>query len=132
MHRFKNASESQNILPLFSTEEAAIINKAVLSLHSDHPQKTVLLNKLRILAEPGHLVELITDAKTSRMVSLLMEAIRHRKRVILHHYHSPSSDTVLDRITDPIGFSINMKYLYAFDPEHQKVVQFKPERIGRV
>jgi len=131
-HRFKSLPESQNLLPLFSAEEAAVINNAVLSLHSDHPQKAVLLKKIRILAKPEQLVELITDAKTSKAVSLLMEAIRQRKRVILHHYHSPSSDTVLDRVADPIGFSINMKYLHAFEPEHQKVVQFKPERIGRV
>jgi len=131
-HRFRNSAEVENLLPLFSEEEAAVVNKAVLSLHSGHFQKVALLKKLRILSGSGHISELITNAKTSRAVSLLLEAIRGRKRVILHHYHSPSSDTVLDRAADPIGFSINMKYLYAFEPEHQKVVQFKPERIGRV
>lgn len=131
-YRFKNAPESQNILPLFSAEEAAVINKAVLSLHPDYPIKTGLLKKLRIMADPSHLSELIVDAHASGIISSLLEAIRGQKRVILQNYHSPSSDTLLNREVDPLGFSINMKYLYAFDPDHQKTVQFKPERIGRV
>lgn len=130
--RLKHSSGSLSILPYFTVDEAAVVNKAILSLHSSHPHKAGLLKKLKLMADTSHLAEVIVDAHTAANTTALMAAMREQKRVVLHHYHSPNSDTVINRTVDPLGFAANMKYLYAFDPEHRKVVQFKPERIGRV
>jgi proteasome accessory factor C len=130
--RFKQPSAAQTVLPLFSADEAAMISQAVVSLHSAHPKKTGLLKKLKLMSDPVFLADLIVDAKTAANVESLTAAIRDKKRVILHNYQSPSSETTMNRTADPIGFSTNVKYLYAFEPSHQKVVQFKPERIERV
>jgi len=130
--RLKHSSGSFSIIPMFTSEEAAVIDKAILSLHASHPQKSGLLKKLKIMTDVTHLADIIVDAKTASNVGSLIVAIREQKRVILHHYQSPNSDSIDNRKADPLGFTANMKYLYAFDPDHQKVLLFKPERIGRV
>lgn len=131
-YRFENREDSVNLLPLFTSDEETVIRKAVQSLHDTHPNKSGLLEKLGLMADPGYIAEFIVDAKTAGNVQKLAEAIQDRCRVILHDYHSLNSEPVECRMVDPIGFSVNMKYVYGFDPAHQKVVQFKPERIGAV
>ncbi len=131
-YRFHNPTDSVNLLPLFTAEEEAVIRKAVTSLHLSNPHKSGLLKKLRLMTDPWFITELIVDAKTSGNIQTLAEAIHDKRRVILHQYHSLNSEPVLSRMVDPLGFSVNMKYVYGFDLDHQKVVQFKPERIGSV
>jgi proteasome accessory factor C len=127
--RFKQPSDSLNLLPQFTAIEAELIRKAILALSPEDSRRNGLLNKLNVITDPAHIADMIVDAKTAGNVSALLTAVRKQKRVVLHHYHSPNSETTQNRTVDPLGFSTNMKYLLAFDPDHQKVIQFKPERI---
>lgn len=131
-HRLSDLPESRNILPYFTAEEEAVIHKAILSLHSSHPNKSGLLKKLKRMVEPSNLAEIIVDARTAANTAILITAMREQKRVVLYHYHSPNSESVMNRTVDPVGFAPNMKYLYAFEPDRRKVIQFKPERIESV
>ncbi len=129
---FRRKDHADNLLPLLTNDEATLLRDAVLAMHPSHPQKTGLLKKLELLSDPQQLSELIVDAALSEVTGKLALAIRENKMVILHGYHSPNSDTVRDRLVEPLGFSVNMRYLYAFDPGQDMVRQFKPERITRV
>lgn len=131
-YRFQNRGDAESLLPLLTMEEASLLRESILALHPGHPRKADLLNKLKILGDPGPLAGLIVNASVAGVIRTLLEAIREEREVVLKGYHSPGSDTVRDRRVEPVGFSVNMRYLFAYDPEHEAVRQFKPERIGNV
>ncbi len=69
---------------------------------------------------------------TYQNIQALTTAIQEGLQVRLCDYHSASSNTVSDRVVEPVQFAVDYTYLWAFDPKHAEQRQFKLERIGRV
>ncbi len=131
-YRFANSHSATALFPLLTEDEATLLRDAVLAIRDNRPYKTKLIKKLNLLGNPGHIAEMITDHALAGIVKTLMTAIREQRRVVLCGYQSPSSDTVRNRLVEPLGFSINLRYLHAWETEQETVLQFKPERIEHV
>jgi proteasome accessory factor C len=74
----------------------------------------------------------LTQLYNYQNILLLSQAITGAWKVRLCDYQSASSQTVSDRIVEPVEFADNYTYLWAYDTKHQQQRQFKIERIGRV
>lgn len=123
--------DAQLMMPLFSSEETDTLRDSVLAIHDRHPLKPTLLKKLRFFSDTDFIAEIIEDHITAGHIKSLIQAIREKKQIWLRHYSSPNSQTTRDRLVEPIRFSSNLRYLYAYEPELKSLRQFKPERIGK-
>jgi len=127
-----NATVFSDNLLSFSIDEAKLIKDALLATHSEHPLKNSTLHKLFLLSELDDIVEIFYDLQTAENIRLISQAIKEKRQITLHQYHSSNSNSVTDRLVEPIAFHHNMKYVFAFDVQTKKVRQFKPERSERV
>lgn len=116
----------------FSVEEAGIIKDAVMAVQGTHPLRNNILSKLFAHSELDAAAEVIYNKLVGRNIAQLTKAINENNQVILKQYHSLNSDTIADRQVEPTGFVNNMRYLTAYEPETERVLQFKADRAERV
>lgn len=116
----------------FSLEEAGIIKDAVMAIHSVHPLRNNILAKLFAHSDLDAAAELIYNKMIGQTIAKLTQAIQEKQQVVLRSYHSHNSETIADRLVEPIGFVNNMRYFTAFEPDSNQVLQFKPDRVGSV
>lgn len=119
-------------LPYFSEEEAFIMQHAIHSINENNQLKTKLVQKLYSLYKFGKVAEVIVKKEQSENIHNLMEAIRQKKRVILHDYHSANSNTIQSRTVEPFDFTTNYIATWAFDCNDKVCKTFKNSRIGKV
>ena len=113
-------------------EEVQVVAESVAAVHHNHPLKLNIIQKLSLFTDVSGIAGLILQAGLSEHISVLSKAIKIRKRVILKQYHSPNSKSVRDRLVEPISFTPNMRYVFAWDVDRGEIRQFKPERISAV
>jgi predicted DNA-binding transcriptional regulator YafY len=130
----KNNSESKNLFELlyFSEEEAYIIRQAIHSIDETNVLKQNLVNKLYDLYNYGKVAEVIVRREHTATVHKLNEAINSKLQVSLLGYYSSNSNTIHDRLVEPVSFTTNFIALWAFDVESQTNKIFKIARISRV
>jgi predicted DNA-binding transcriptional regulator YafY len=116
----------------FSEEEINF----VASLIKKEPKKNLLkdsiLQKITIRSDFQQSINQLFNANLGRFVDLLVDAIKNKQQVILKDYYSPSSDSILDRLVEPVSFSKNFDSIHAYEIESQMMKVFKIERIGDV
>lgn len=116
----------------FSEEEINF----VASLIKKEPKKNLLkdsiLQKITIRSDFQQSINQLFNANLGRFVDLLVDAIKKRQQVILKDYYSPSSDSIMDRLVEPVSFSKNFDSIHAYEIESQMMKVFKIERIGEV
>lgn len=113
-------------------EEAALLKQALTELYPEHPLLSDLLRKLDAFSDVEAFSELIVDKGNAANIKQLHKAINEGCQVVLKPYSSLHSSDERDRLVEPVGFSPNLRYLHAYEPESDTVKQFKPERMGRV
>jgi predicted DNA-binding transcriptional regulator YafY len=130
----KNNSESKNLFELlyFTEEEAYIIRQAIHSIDETNVLKQNLVNKLYDLYNYGKVAEVIVRREHTATVHKLNEAIKSKLQVRLIGYHSANSNTITNRLVEPVSFTTNFIALWAFDVESQSNKTFKIARIGSV
>lgn len=116
----------------FTAEEATLLRQSIASLHSSHPLRDSLMQKLYAHSELKSTGDLIYDQMLGRHLEVLRNAMQQKQRVRLIRYHSLSSNTTADRKVEPLSFAHNMQYLMAYDCDIDEFRQFKVERIGEV
>jgi predicted DNA-binding transcriptional regulator YafY len=119
-------------LPFFTEEEAWIMRSAIHSIDENNQLKTNLVEKLYSLYKFGKVAEIIVRKQQSEVVSNLTVAISQQQRVVLHEYHSASSNTINDRTVEPFDFTHNFVAVWAFDTDSQTCKTFKISRISQV
>lgn len=116
----------------FSLEESSIIKDAILAIHNTHPLRNNILSKLFAFSELNNTAELIYDQLLAKKIAALTRAISDKRQVVLKGYHSLNSNSIADRLVEPVSFVHNMRYFTAFEPETHEVRLFKPDRAGDV
>jgi predicted DNA-binding transcriptional regulator YafY len=76
--------------------------------------------------------EYLFKANLGRFVDLLAQGMANKKQVWLKDYYSLKSDTVSDRLVEPVGFTADYEHIHAFELESRSMKMFKVERIGEV
>ncbi len=131
-NRFYIVSEDNNETVEFSNEEASLLRELLLSSGSKSNLKDALLRKIylksEIVIQGNHLL----NAHLGKIVSELSKAITEHKQVVLKKYQSANSNTITDRLVEPISFTDNYTSLCAFEVETAKNKFFNIERITEV
>ena len=84
------------------------------------------------LEESNFLATNIVHGHLAKLLAQINEAIKEQKQVILHKYQSASSESIADRLVEPIGFTANYTYLCAYEPADAQNKYFKLERMGSI
>lgn len=131
-NRFYIVSEDNNETVEFSNEEASLLKELLLSSGKKSNLKDALLRKIylksEIVIQGNHLL----NAHLGKIVSDLSKAINDNKQVVLKKYQSANSNTITDRLVEPISFTDNYTSLCAFEVETAKNKYFNIERITEV
>lgn len=132
LHTSGKLNQYTNDLIGFTLDEASLIRDALMSVHSTHPLRNNIFEKLFTFSELGLTADIITDQALAGRLNRLRKAMHNKQQVKLIQYHSANSQTIRDRVVEPIAFMHNLRYFTAFEAEAQQVRQFRPERCGEV
>lgn len=131
-NRFFIVSEENNETTNFTNEEASLLRELLLSSGTKSILKDALLKKIylksEIVIQGNHLL----NAHLGKIVSDLSKAITEHKQVVLKKYQSANSNTITDRLVEPISFTDNYTSLCAFEVDTAKNKYFNIERITEV
>lgn len=116
----------------FSQEENLWLKGLIESQGKANLLRDSLLQKLQLKSEVKQGTEQLFKANLGRIVDLIGQGISDKKQIWLKDYYSLSSDTVSDRLVEPVGFSSDYESIHAFEVESKSMKVFKIERIGEV
>ncbi|MFD2036119.1 helix-turn-helix transcriptional regulator [Belliella marina] len=116
----------------FSEEEINFVASLINKQSKKNLLKDSILQKITLRSDFQQSVNQLFNANLGRFVDLLVDAIKSKNQVILKDYYAPSSDSVMDRLVEPVSFSKNFDSIHAFEVESQMMKVFKIERIGDV
>jgi len=116
----------------FTKEEAELISQSISSNKKNNPLVKSIRTKLVLLDEMNVASNEIVASHYSKVISKLQEAIETQSQVILSKYQSASTESVTDRLVEPVSFSSNFDSITAFEVESGINKFFKIERIGDV
>lgn len=123
---------NQDNIESFTKEEAELIIKSISSNQKSNPLVKSIRTKLVLLDEMNVASNEIVASHYSKVISKLQEAIETQSQVILSKYQSASTESVSDRLVEPVSFSTNFESITAFEIESGLNKFFKIERIGDV
>lgn len=116
----------------FSEEEIHFMNELVNKSSHKNLLKDSILQKINIRSDFRQSVNQLFNANLGIFVDLISRAIKEHNQVILSDYYSLSSDSVSDRLVEPVAFNNNFDSIYALEVESKEMKMFKIERIGEV
>ncbi|GMQ23695.1 hypothetical protein Aoki45_03770 [Algoriphagus sp. oki45] len=116
----------------FSQEESQWLQSLIESQGKGNLLKDSIIQKLQLKSEVKTGTDLLFKANLGRFVDLIGQGLAARKQIWLKEYYSLSSDTVSDRLVEPVGFSQDYENIHAFEVESKSMKVFKIERIGDV
>jgi predicted DNA-binding transcriptional regulator YafY len=93
------------------------------------------VQNLKIKLGSAYGMQLLADVKMDKQqatnINSLYEAINQKRKVVLHNYYSPHSNTVSDRLVEPFKFVHNGNEVRCFDIKAQQCKTFKVSRIQK-
>ena len=117
----------------FTDEEALILRRILNGVSRTDIQARLLMNKLSNLYDIGIVAESAeADEQLSRNLSLLYEAMREQRVVILRDYQSANSRTVSDRAVEPFQLLNGGSEVRCYEMASATCKTFKLTRIGHV
>jgi proteasome accessory factor C len=116
----------------FTKEEAELISQSISLNQKNNPLVKSIRTKLILLDEMNVASNEIVASHYSKVISLLKEAIETKSQVVLLKYQSASTESVTDRLVEPVSFSSNFDSITAFEIESGINKFFKIERVGDV
>jgi predicted DNA-binding transcriptional regulator YafY len=116
----------------FTKEEAELISQSISSNNKSNPLVKSIRTKLVLLEEMNVASNEIVASHYSKIISKLQEAKETQSQVVLIKYQSASTESVSDRLVEPVSFSSNFDSLTAFEVDSGMNKFFKIERIGDV
>lgn len=115
----------------FSMEEMLLLKDLLVTLPSSLLKQSIL-SKLFYESELKNIAENFFQNVREGIVQKLSKAIEQKKQAILKNYHSIASQSVKDRLVEPICFTHNFTQIRAYEIEKQEVRNFSIRRIGVV
>ena len=116
----------------FNEEEIQFMNDLVSKSSKKNLLKDSILQKINIRSDFRQSVNQLFNANLGIYVDLIAQAIKVQNQVILRDYYSLSSDSVSDRLVEPVAFNTNFDSIYALEVESKEMKMFKIERIGEI
>jgi proteasome accessory factor C len=128
----KFSLKADQIVDPFTKEESHLINEVLSVSVKNNPLVTSIKSKLPSLEESNILAKNIVNGHLSKLVSQINDSILNKTQIIIHKYQSANTESVTDRLVEPVGFTYNYVFLCAFEIESNQNKYFKVERMGSV
>lgn len=121
-----------NRLIYFTEEEAFITARLIEGIDDNNVLKRDLQRKLASVYDCTSIANYIGNAANAANVEAIVDAIKHKKQVVLKQYESAHSNDAKDRLVEPIEFTANMIDIWAYDVDKAELRMFKVSRIHAV
>jgi len=131
-NRFFIFGEKENEENGFTNEEASLLNELILTTGNKSKLKDAILRKIYLKSEIAIQGNHLLNAHLGKIVEILSTSIVQNKQVVLKKYFSANSNTVTDRIVEPINFTDNYSSLCAYEIATGENKYFNIERISEV
>jgi len=122
---------TKNGRDLIEPQELAHI-KEILQGSGNHPLTTALLNKFDANLALIPLADVLPQLHANRNIQLIRAGINGGRCLILRNYLSLSSQTVKDRMIEPLELTDDYRYLIGWEQAINRQGQFKINRITDV
>ena len=116
----------------FTNQETRFLKTLLAGVSKQNKLKEAILNKLCINDINSSEGKLILNAHISKLIETIDYAIENGYQICLKKYHSANSNTITDRIVEPIQFTENYTSLAAFEIKTKENKFFNIERITDV
>lgn len=116
----------------FTAQEVDYIAKMVSSVGKNSTLGQSVLHKVGHYTEHQVAARNIYDANLGKIIEQLSIAIQEKKQVMLVKYFSARSETVTDRLVEPMQFTDNYEAISAFEVSTEQNKYFNIERISEV
>ena len=124
--------KADQIVEPFTKEESHLIQEVLTVSVKNNPLVASIKAKLPSLEESNILANNIVNGHLSKLVSQINESILNKTQINIIKYQSASSESITDRLVEPIGYTSNYQYLCAFEVESKQNKYFKLERMGSI
>ena len=124
--------KADQVVEPFTKEESHLIQEVLSVSVKNNPLVASIKAKLPSLEESNIMASNIVNGHLAKLVSQINEAIASKTQIMLRNYQSASSESISDRLVEPIGFTANYQYVCAFEVETQQNKYFKLERMGGI
>jgi hypothetical protein len=128
----KFSLKADQIVDPFTKEESHLIQEVLTISVKNNPLVKSIKAKLPSLEETSILANNIVNGHLSKLVSQINEAITNKTQIKIQKYQSANTESITDRLVEPIGFTDNYQYLCAFELETKQNKYFKLERMGAI
>ncbi len=116
----------------FTDEEVFLLKKLLLTAGKKTKLKDGILKKLYVRSSLNSDTNLLLKVHLNKIVDTLETAIKEKKQVTLKKYHSTNSNSISDRVVEPIAFTDNYQNVIAFEVKSKTNKYFNIERISGV
>ncbi|MFN3801695.1 helix-turn-helix transcriptional regulator [Belliella pelovolcani] len=116
----------------FSEEEIEFVGSLLKKQPKKNLMKDSILQKITLRSDFRQGVNQLFNANLGLFVDQLSNAIKSKTQVILKDYYAPSSETVSDRLIEPVNFNKNFDSIHAYEVESGIMKVFKIERIAAI
>jgi predicted DNA-binding transcriptional regulator YafY len=116
----------------FSQEENLWLRSMIENQGKNNLLRDSILKKLAVRSEVKQVTEQLFKANLGRLVDEIGQGIQGKLQIWLKDYYSLSSDTISDRLVEPVAFSPSYETIHAYELESKSMKVFKIERIGEV
>lgn len=120
------------IVDPFTKEEAQLIHEVLSVSVKNNPLVASIKAKLPSMEVSNILSNNIVSGHLAKLVTQINESIASQRKLLILKYQSASSESISDRLVEPIGFTSNYQYLCAFEVESKQNKYFKIERMGSI
>ncbi len=116
----------------FTQQEVDYLSKIIHSAGKEDGMAKALLAKIGAQKEQTVAANHLFQAHLSDLIEKVSKAILEGKRVELLKYYSANSQTISNRLVEPVQFTENYSYLSAYEPTTKTNKFFRLERISGV
>ena len=116
----------------FTEEESAYLKQLLHAAGGQHVLSQSILAKIEGNGDLRKGTEAAFRVHVARNIELLNLAIAQKCQVKLINYYSANSQTVTDRLIEPVAFTADYSMLSAYEPAAEQNKYFSVERISAV
>lgn len=116
----------------FSKDEIVFLKKLLQSAGRNVKIKDAILGKLLVHSDVQIGTKLALNAHLGKIVETIGQGIETKRQVVLRKYHSFHTNSISDRIVEPIAFSENYSSLIAFELASKQNKIYNIDRITSV
>ena len=129
--RFYIDSDQEDQIP-FTAQEVDYLSKMIKTVGKKNTLAQSVLQKIGQHTEHQVAARNIYDANLGKIIEQLSIAIQEKKQVMLVKYYSARSETITDRLVEPMQFTDNYEAISAFEVSTEQNKYFNIERITEV